>query len=104
VFTEALQFNTCLNRKISIDVAGDIRNCPSTPISYGNSQTMTLNQAVGKESFKKLWAINKDRVDVCKDCEFRYMCIDCRAHLSDPSNVFSKPAKCRYDPYNAMWE
>ena len=28
-FTESQHFNSCLNRKISIDAEGNIRNCPS---------------------------------------------------------------------------
>src|SRR5262249_38744331 len=35
-FSEAQSFNTCLNRKISIDSRGEIRNCPSLPLSFGN--------------------------------------------------------------------
>ncbi|MDO8571689.1 MAG: grasp-with-spasm system SPASM domain peptide maturase, partial [bacterium] len=39
-FTEAQKFNTCLNRKISIDVQGEIKNCPSSRKSFGNIQTV----------------------------------------------------------------
>jgi hypothetical protein len=40
---------------------------------------------------------------VCKDCEFRYICTDCRAYLEDPYNEYSKPLKCGYDPYTGEW-
>jgi hypothetical protein len=33
-----------------------------------------------------------------------YICHDCRVYLQDPKNPLSKPAKCRYDPYQVRWE
>ncbi|MCB0570906.1 MAG: grasp-with-spasm system SPASM domain peptide maturase [Phaeodactylibacter sp.] len=103
-FTEALNHNSCLNRKISIDVNGDIKNCPSLQESFGNIDNSTLQDAVGKEGFKKYWPITKDQVSVCKDCEFRYICTDCRAYLAGPDDLFSKPLKCGYDPYTCEWD
>lgn len=103
LFTEAQKFNTCLNRKISIDENGDIKNCPVLQKSYGNIKTVSLQSAIAQKEFKELWEVNKDQIDVCKDCEFRYICTDCRAFISDDRNRFSKPSKCSYDPYSARW-
>jgi SPASM domain peptide maturase of grasp-with-spasm system len=102
-FLESMQFNSCLNRKISVDVRGEIRNCPSLPETYGNMATTTLHAAVMQERFRDVWEVNKDQVAVCRDCEFRYVCTDCRAWVQDPSDPASKPAKCAYDPYTAQW-
>lgn len=103
-FTEAQTFSTCLNRKISIDRRGAIKNCPSMVMSYGQVGEVALKEVIDQLDFKKVWHINKDQVLVCRDCEFRYMCHDCRAYLSDPDNLYSKPAKCTYDPYHTTWE
>jgi len=103
-FTEAQHHNTCLNRKISIDSEGNIKNCPSMKESYGNIRDTTLQEALEKPGFKKYWNINKDQVEVCKDCEFRYICTDCRAYLEAPENIYSKPLKCGYNPYTCEWE
>jgi SPASM domain peptide maturase of grasp-with-spasm system len=100
-FTEAQKHNTCLNRKISIDVNGEIKNCPSMAKSFGNIKDTTLAEAIEKPGFKDLWEINKDKVHVCKDCEFRYICTDCRAYLENPEDIYSKPLKCGYNPYTA---
>ncbi|WP_118975786.1 grasp-with-spasm system SPASM domain peptide maturase [Taibaiella koreensis] len=102
--SESLQHNTCLNRKIAIDVNGNIKNCPSLNESFGNIKDITLEEAICQPHFKKYWNINKDQIEVCKDCEFRHVCTDCRAYLEDPSNVYSKPLKCGYDPYTCTWE
>jgi len=104
VFAEAQKHNTCLNRKIAIDAEGNIKNCPSMKESYGNIKDTTLREALSKPGFKKYWNINKDQIEVCKDCEFRYICTDCRAYLEDPENSYSKPLKCGYNPYTCEWE
>jgi SPASM domain peptide maturase of grasp-with-spasm system len=104
VFTEAQRFNTCLNRKLSIDECGEIRNCPSLPTSFGNARETSLHSALAKQGFRDLWEINKDQIETCKDCEFRYICTDCRAFITDPADRLSKPSKCTYDPYSASWK
>jgi SPASM domain peptide maturase of grasp-with-spasm system len=102
-FAENVNFNGCLNRKIAIDEQGEIRNCPSMTKSYGNIDEVKLETVAGNEKFKALWSLNKDKIDVCRDCEYRYICTDCRAYIREPGNIHSKPAKCSYDPYTATW-
>lgn len=103
-FTESQQFNTCLNKKIGIDTQGEIKNCPSLQQSFGNIAHVSLHQAVLQKDFKHLWEINKDQVEICKDCEFRHICTDCRAFIQNSENEYSKPSKCNYDPYTATWQ
>ncbi len=95
--------NNCLNRKVSVDSQGVIRNCPSMSESFGNITETSISEAIEKPGFKKLWDITKDKVNVCKDCEFRYVCTDCRAYVEDPADIHSKPLKCGYDPYKGEW-
>lgn len=103
-YLESLSHNTCLNRKISIDINGDIKNCPSMPQSFGNIKDTTLEEALNHPDFKKYWNIKKDDITKCKDCEFRYICTDCRAYIEDPDDIYSAPLKCGYDPYTGEWE
>lgn len=103
-FTESQYHNTCLNRKVCIDAEGNIKNCPAMAKSYGNIKDTTLEEAINKPGFKDLWYVCKDQIDVCKDCEFRYMCTDCRCFIKDPGNIYSQPAKCTYNPYICLWE
>ncbi len=102
--SESQKFNTCLNRKISVDTEGHIKNCPSMATSFGNIKDTTLKEALEKKGFKAYWKINKDKIKICRDCEFRHICTDCRAYLEDPKDIFSKPLKCGYDPYTNVWE
>ncbi len=103
-FTEAKKHNTCLNGKVSIDKRGMIRNCPSMPVDFGNIDKVTLRTAIKDDRFKKYWNLSKNQIEVCKDCEFRYICTDCRAYTLDPAKDNSKPMKCGYDPYTGVWK
>lgn len=103
-FNELMNFNGCLNRKISVDVNGYIKNCPSMKSSYGHVSSTSLANVLKESNFKKYWSIKKDDIEVCKDCEFRYVCTDCRVYIQDEKNLFSKPSKCNYDPYTTEWK
>ncbi|GAA4273188.1 grasp-with-spasm system SPASM domain peptide maturase [Aquimarina gracilis] len=103
-FAESIKYNSCLNRKLSIDKNGNIKNCPSMKHSYGNIETHRIEQIIDDQDFRKIWNLNKDQISICKVCEFRYICTDCRAYVEDPLDINSKPLKCGYDPYTNKWE
>ncbi|MBL3549869.1 grasp-with-spasm system SPASM domain peptide maturase [Chryseobacterium sp. KMC2] len=108
-YTLSNSHNSCLYKKISIDSEGNIRNCPSMPQSFGNIKDITLEEALSHPDFKKYWNLTKDSIEVCKDCEFRYICTDCRAytertHTHSEGLDTSKPLKCGYNPYTGEWE
>ncbi|MBX2906954.1 MAG: grasp-with-spasm system SPASM domain peptide maturase [Taibaiella sp.] len=103
-FSEAQNFNTCLNKKISIDVFGNVKNCPSMTKIYGNIEKDSLLDIINNTEITMFWSINKDKIKVCQDCEFRYVCMDCRAYLESPTDTYSKPLKCGYNPYTGEWE
>jgi SPASM domain peptide maturase of grasp-with-spasm system len=101
---EAHCYNSCLNKKIYIDKTGTIKNCPFTKKSFGKITEFDIQDIINTSSFQLLWSITKDKIDVCKDCEFRYVCSDCRVFIKDPDNIYSQPAKCTYNPYIAKWQ
>ena len=100
---EAHTCNTCLNRKVCINIDGEVKNCPLMSESYGNIFQQPIRVIVEKDDFKKKWYLNKTMIDVCKDCEYRYFCTDCRHFVKDKKNIYSQPAKCNYNPYIAKW-
>lgn len=102
-FAEARCANSCLNRKVSVDPDGEIRPCPSHSLSLGNVNAVRLGEVIDKPELLRLWSTTKDQVEVCKDCEFRYVCTDCRANTTGGREL-SKPAWCTYNPYTAKWE
>jgi len=102
-FTEGLNFNSCLNRKLGIDIDGSLKNCPSMKKSFGNIYTDDIVDVVSSSVFQETWRINKDKITTCKVCEFRYVCTDCRAFLESDTSL-EKPLKCNYDPYSLEWK
>lgn len=98
LFWESRHFNNCLYKKISVDKSGMIRNCPSMHEDFGNISDTPLIDVIGNESYRKYWTITKDAIEVCSECELRYVCQDCRAYTIHMNNPFSKPLKCRYNP------
>ncbi|MEL6534359.1 MAG: grasp-with-spasm system SPASM domain peptide maturase [Bacteroidota bacterium] len=103
-FLESMNFNNCLHKKLGIDTKGQIKNCPAMHESYGSIGETPLLEVVEKEEFTKTWTTTKDQVQECQDCEFRYLCTDCRVHVKDPTHPNSKPKNCNYDPYSATWQ
>jgi len=103
-FSESKKFNSCLNKKISIDSSGQVRNCPSMFDHFGSIKEFDIVNVAKNKKFTKYWNISKTQISVCKDCEFKNVCTDCRAYVEEPDNQYSKPLKCGYNPYTNVWE
>ena len=106
---ESKAHNSCLYKKISIDKDGYIRNCPSMPENFGNIKNTLLKTVANTPDLKKYWNLTKDKIEICKDCEFRDICTDCRAytertHTDRDGLDISKPLKCGYNPNTGEWE
>lgn len=95
--------NGCLYKKLSIDALGNYHNCPSMQQTYGNIFDRSIDEVLQDPKFLFWWNLNKDKIKVCCDCEYRYNCSDCRAFIEDSNDPYSKPSKCKYDPYSNLW-
>lgn len=103
LFTESQRHNTCLNKKLSVDTQGFIRNCPSMVSNFGHIDEVDLKDVVTLAEYQKYWKISKNQIDTCKVCEFRHVCTDCRAFTTDANSQYAKPSKCSYNPYTNTW-
>ncbi|SHN18552.1 SPASM domain peptide maturase, grasp-with-spasm system [Cyclobacterium lianum] len=102
-YLESKSYNNCLNKKVFISSSGEVKNCPSMSNIFGNIHHKFLGEIIPSSKFKRLWYVKKDDIHVCKDCEFRYICSDCRVHAVLNGDIYSKPESCKYDPYSARW-
>lgn len=102
-FKKALVSNSCLEGKVGIDVNGNIKNCPSQIANYGNIKKDKISEVVTQPNYLNQGKIKKDDIEVCRDCEYRYICLDCRAYTVEGKSN-SKPSKCNYNPYTGIWE
>ena len=101
VIAESFSRNNCLNQKLSIDKNGFIRNCPAMKEKYGKLEDLDVSEIktiMLGENFRKFWFLSKDKIKTCMDCEFRYICSDCRAHTLNDDQL-EKPVHCKYNPY-----
>lgn len=97
-------YNSCWNGNIAITSKGDIIPCIFARDNVvGNIKVNSIDEI--KENIMKKWRITKDKIDVCKDCEYRYCCYDCRP-LSESieGGKLKKYPRCTYNPYKAKWE
>ena len=106
LYTESLHYNTFYNRKVCITSNGEIKNYFTSNEIFGNINKDSLQNIVTQPDFQRYWTIKKDLIAVCRDCEFRYMCVDAREpHKTDKGDYyFNKDSKCPYNPYICLWE
>lgn len=101
-FIESTHYNNYFYQKIFIDDNGFIRNAPLCS-SQGNVSN-TLIKSILTPDFKKYWFSNKDNTIVCKDCEYRYMCIDSRIPKEINKEFWGHNNNCNYNPYICKWK
>jgi SPASM domain peptide maturase of grasp-with-spasm system len=100
-FNLSEHFNNCLYKKIGIDIHGKIKNCPSFENDFGHVDSINLKTIIHSSEFQKVGKIKKEQVSVCKECEFRNICSDCRVKVV--SDLYSRPYTCPYNPYDVTW-
>jgi len=104
LYTESLHFNTFYNRKLCIDKQGNIKNYLTQRKSFGNFFSDNIEKVIRKKSFKNIWKVKKDLIDVCIECEFRYMCVDSRFPKLRSKGSYYHTKECAYNPYICKWK
>ena len=91
--------NRCFASKLYISADLEVYPCVmERRLSHGNLKDDNLKNLIKKE----IQELNKDKIESCKDCEFRYACYDCRPD-SLSENIYAKPYDCTYDVDNGIW-
>lgn len=97
------RFNDCLGHQIAIDTGGEIKICLWSSEVLGQIGSGNLKNMILKGDFDSYWEMNKNRVKICKDCEVRLACRDCRISAFNENNdIDAKPHFCQYDPYEEL--
>lgn len=100
--------HNCFSNKICVKTNGEVTPCiMEKDIVFGNAYRDSLKTILDVEKNKRIRNLSKDFIEVCKDCEYRYGCFDCRpkAKTSSSKKGFcAKPADCLYDPHTAKWK
>lgn len=102
-FAEAKNRNTGLNRKVTIDKEGNIKNYLSHELYFGNINDLSLKAVINSEDFQKKWMIKKDQIEHCNVCQYRYACTF-NTDLKEVDGVYHKVDDCLFDPYTNQWK
>lgn len=71
-FFEAQLYNPYYNKKIAIDINGDIKNCIKNQGVFGNVNNDEIKTIVTTKQFQELWNVSHDKIIGIKDSELRY--------------------------------
>jgi len=108
LFGEAQYHHTYFNRKLFIGEKGEIKNASECEDIHGWIQTISetkqLEEIIKTPAFQKLWFVNKERCNICKDCEYRYMCVDNRVPYQKENGYWDHQEACNYNPYKGNWD
>lgn len=102
-FMEAKNYNLFFNRKVYINNKGDVKNYINHEKVFGNIEKDVISEIIASNSFQELWKINKDMIEVCNICEFRYICPDNRIPIQKNKKYFHENT-CNYDPKTNNWK
>ena len=108
MFTESQAHHTYFNRKLYIGAKGEIKNAPECEETFGNINDIKdveeLKQIIATPEFQKYWFVHKELCTVCKDCEFRHMCVDNRLPYKRKDSSWYHKTECNYNPYICKWK
>jgi hypothetical protein len=97
LFIEAHSYNTFYNKRLFLDSIGNI---------YLNLRSDTLFNIIDNiniEISPDFWHACKDKINICKDCEYRYMCYDSRIPVQINTTLWHYSTDCNYNPYVCKW-
>lgn len=106
LFSESIQFNNFYYKKMFIDEDGNIFNSINNEYRTNLNEITFSNQIldfINSSEFSNLGLVNKDKIDICKECEFRYMCVDDRIPIKYDENKWKMIESCSYDPLKNVW-
>lgn len=103
-FEHNRRWNACWAGKLSITTDGRVMPCiMGRAETIGNVVETPLADILTGPSLSALWGLTKDQVAVCRDCEYRYACGDCRPMAAAGGDSHAQTARCTYDPRRGDW-
>jgi radical SAM protein with 4Fe4S-binding SPASM domain len=103
-FLESQKYNLFYNRRIFIDNENNIKHSIEENEKYGMIKNQNLIEIISNNEFKKLWGISKNQIEVCRDCEYRYICPDNRIPVEKGKDLYYHLTDCNYNPYTNLWQ
>ena len=106
-FAFARASSRCFPGNVAVKADGSVLPCVFfRGRVLGNLTTQPLKEILTTPEYADLTALTVERIQGCRDCEFRYACLDahCRAMpVAWGARVDVSPPSCRYDPHAGSW-
>ena len=107
-FYTACERNSCWFQKIAVYFRRRRLTMSDGPEGKIGNIHKELFENIIKEKNKlsELWDLTRDHIEICKDCEYRYYCKDCRPlerSMSSSGSIKSRSNFCLYNPYTGEW-
>jgi radical SAM protein with 4Fe4S-binding SPASM domain len=100
-FLNNMKFHPCLGHSITICFDGKVLPC-SMMRNYviGNIKEISLADIFSQkmDEINKFWELNLGKIGKCKNCEFKYVCEDCRALEESLTGNLKEKILCDYNP------
>ncbi len=104
----ATQGNPCLNGHITVTSQGKVLPCVfarDQVVGALDTKGTGLETVLQNPVLAGIWGCTLDHISVCKDCEYRFCCSDCRVSAGGSGKNFltNPPTTCTYNPYTGEW-
>lgn len=100
---EKLKYNfekSCYATHLYIGSDMNVYPCPmERRIFHGNLREEPLCDMIKDDIIN----LSKNKVNGCRDCEYRYLCLDCRPDSLN-GDLYEKPWYCAYNPDKGTWD
>ncbi|MBQ7196670.1 MAG: radical SAM protein [Synergistaceae bacterium] len=94
-----LSGHNCFSRRLYFSTDLNVYPCVmERRIAHGNLKNFHLKDILDE----KIFSMNKNKIQECRKCEFRYCCFDCRPD-SNGKELDAKPWYCTYSPFLGEW-
>jgi radical SAM protein with 4Fe4S-binding SPASM domain len=100
-----MRYNSCWGSVMAITGDGNIRPCIHSQqiIGHIGQELKDIDGLIKK--MNPYWTLTKDKVERCHDCEFRYVCFDCREMaIRESGKMDGANPLCRYNPHTGEWK
>lgn len=102
-YMESHSKNLFYNKKIILDSNGKLYADLSKERIISDLSEINYDM-IGDLFSNNIWNISKNNIEVCKDCEHRYMCLDPRYPVQISRKKYYFNTECNYNPYIAKWQ
>jgi SPASM domain peptide maturase of grasp-with-spasm system len=104
LYYEALKFNTYLYKKIFINDKNEINLHPLYKGNFGTLKEENIKLFLNNKTVNRYWHTRKDTIDICCQCEYKYMCVDSRFPIRTNNRKWKFTEECNYNPTTSKWK